>query len=170
MSAHKSIDKICIIALIVTLLITVLFMNGEKLGVQVIAADSVPDDPALAAEMLLKTAGQVDLIVTTGGVSGSSTVEFYKWIYQADESGVIAGAGFKDETLNALMAEASSTKSHTQENVDKLHDYLVEECYRYTPITFCQINMWRTDSGIVDMALDYNLAPRLGSCTYTWNK
>ncbi len=48
---------------------TFLSLRLKELGAQVIAADSVPDDPALAAEMLLKTAGQVDLIVTTGGVS-----------------------------------------------------------------------------------------------------
>ena len=37
MSTHKNIDRICIITIILTLLVTVLFMNGERLGVQVIA-------------------------------------------------------------------------------------------------------------------------------------
>lgn len=107
--------------------------------------------------------------LTTGGVQGSSTIEFYKWIYDTDETGTNA-TGFNDPKLNDLMKTASTTAGHTPENMENLHDYLVEQCYRYTPITFCQINMWRNDSGIVDLALDYNLAPRLGSCTYVWNK
>ena len=41
MSTHKYFDRICVAVLIVTLLITVLFMNGERLGIQVIVdADS----------------------------------------------------------------------------------------------------------------------------------
>ena len=35
MSTHKYFDRICVAVLIVTLLITVLFMNGERLGIQV---------------------------------------------------------------------------------------------------------------------------------------
>ena len=34
MSTHKHIDKICCVVLALTLIITVLFMNGEKLGIQ----------------------------------------------------------------------------------------------------------------------------------------
>ena len=34
MSTHKHFDKICCVALVLTLLITVLFMNGENLGLQ----------------------------------------------------------------------------------------------------------------------------------------
>lgn len=37
MSTHKHIDKICIAAVIVSLLLTVLFMNGEALGIQAAA-------------------------------------------------------------------------------------------------------------------------------------
>lgn len=34
MSTSKSIDRICIIAVVVTLLISILFMNGSALGIQ----------------------------------------------------------------------------------------------------------------------------------------
>lgn len=37
MSTHKSIDRICLLVLVLTLLLTVAFMNGERLGLQVIA-------------------------------------------------------------------------------------------------------------------------------------
>ncbi len=37
MSAHRNIDRICIVVLVLTLLLTVAFMNGEKLGIQAIA-------------------------------------------------------------------------------------------------------------------------------------
>jgi hypothetical protein len=36
MSTHKNIDRICIVVLVLTLLVIVLFMNGESLGVEVI--------------------------------------------------------------------------------------------------------------------------------------
>ena len=42
-SAHRNIDKICIVVLVLTLLLTVLFMNGEKLGIQVIADEDAED-------------------------------------------------------------------------------------------------------------------------------
>ena len=37
MSTHKNIDRICILVLVLTLLLTVAFMFGEKLGIQVVA-------------------------------------------------------------------------------------------------------------------------------------
>ncbi len=37
MSTHRNIDRICIVVLVLTLLLTVAFMNGEKLGITVIA-------------------------------------------------------------------------------------------------------------------------------------
>ena len=37
MSTHKHIDKICTCVLIITLLVTVLFMNGEYFGIQAVA-------------------------------------------------------------------------------------------------------------------------------------
>ena len=37
MSTHKNIDRICIVVLVLTLLVTVAFMNGEKLGIRVVA-------------------------------------------------------------------------------------------------------------------------------------
>ena len=37
MSTHKQIDKICCVAVIIALLISVIFMNGESLGIQATA-------------------------------------------------------------------------------------------------------------------------------------
>ena len=37
MSAHRNIDRICMVVLALTLLLTVAFMNGEKLGIRVAA-------------------------------------------------------------------------------------------------------------------------------------
>ncbi len=36
MSTHRNIDRICIVVVVLTLLLTIAFMNGEKLGIQVI--------------------------------------------------------------------------------------------------------------------------------------
>ncbi|MCR5500853.1 MAG: carbohydrate-binding domain-containing protein [Acetatifactor sp.] len=37
MSTHRNIDRICIVVLVLTLLLTVAFMNCEKLGIKVVA-------------------------------------------------------------------------------------------------------------------------------------
>ena len=37
MSTHKFIDRICVVILVCTVLLTILFMNGEALGIQVIS-------------------------------------------------------------------------------------------------------------------------------------
>ena len=44
MSTHKNIDRICVAVLIVTVLITLLFMNGERLGIQVIVDEDAQED------------------------------------------------------------------------------------------------------------------------------
>ena len=43
MSTHRHIDAICVAVLIVTLLITVLFMNGEALGIRVIVDEDAEE-------------------------------------------------------------------------------------------------------------------------------
>lgn len=50
MSTHKHIDFICVAVLFCTLLVTVLFMNGEALGIKVIAADDDPDSGYTATD------------------------------------------------------------------------------------------------------------------------
>ena len=37
MAASKHIDRICVIAIVCTLLLTILFMNGQRLGLTVLA-------------------------------------------------------------------------------------------------------------------------------------
>lgn len=37
MSTHRNIDRICVVVLVLTLILTVVFMNGEKLGIKVIS-------------------------------------------------------------------------------------------------------------------------------------
>ena len=37
MSTHRYIDRICFVALFFTLIVTVLFMNGERLGIESVA-------------------------------------------------------------------------------------------------------------------------------------
>lgn len=44
MSTHKHIDAICIVVVLFTLLLTVLFMNGEALGISVIASEENSSD------------------------------------------------------------------------------------------------------------------------------
>ena len=37
MSTHRNIDRICIVVLVLTLILTVIFMNGERLGIKVVS-------------------------------------------------------------------------------------------------------------------------------------
>ena len=34
MSTHKYIDRICVIALVIAMVVTLLFMNGENIGIK----------------------------------------------------------------------------------------------------------------------------------------
>ena len=43
MSAHKHIDAVCVVITVLTLLLTVLFMNGETLGITVLADEDAGD-------------------------------------------------------------------------------------------------------------------------------
>ena len=56
MSTHRNIDRICIVVLVLTLLLTAAFMNGEKLGIRV-AAD---EDAESYSETVLFTANDQD--------------------------------------------------------------------------------------------------------------
>jgi len=75
MSTHKYFDRICVAVLIVTLLITVLFMNGERLGIQVIVdADSeAHSDDSLFTEKDLDGAWDTSgaSVITLNGASAS---------------------------------------------------------------------------------------------------
>lgn len=75
MSTHKYFDRICVAVLIVTLLITVLFMNGERLGIQVIVdADSeAHSDDSLFTENDLDGAWDTSgaSVITLSGASAS---------------------------------------------------------------------------------------------------
>lgn len=55
MSTHKHIDKICVVAVLLTLLFTVLFMNGEAFGIQ-------PSSKAMGYENRLFDTSQVHTI------------------------------------------------------------------------------------------------------------
>ena len=37
MSTHRWMDRICVVVIVLSLIVTILFMNGEKLGIQRIA-------------------------------------------------------------------------------------------------------------------------------------
>ena len=79
MSTHKNFDKICVAVLIVTLLLTLLFVNGEKLGIRVIVdEDAQEDSPAdhftandLNADWDASSATVITLNGSSASISGS---------------------------------------------------------------------------------------------------
>ena len=94
MSTHKHIDLICVVVLILTLLVTVLFMNGERYGIQVIvdadAAGSAGSAWFTANELRGDWNTSADTVITlkgdTASVSGGGA-------YVYDGNVIISNAG-----------------------------------------------------------------------------
>ena len=94
MSTHRHINAICLIVLVFTLVITVLFMNGEKLGIRTITeveAEEDSDSPYFTAndrQMNWSTTGatQISLLGSKAVVNGGGA-------YAYDRDVIITSAG-----------------------------------------------------------------------------
>lgn len=90
MSAHKHIDAICVVITVLTLLITVLFMNGEALGITVMADEDVGDgmftENDLDATWDTANATRIRLSDEGSTVSGNGA-----YVYEGDVHIVYAG-------------------------------------------------------------------------------
>lgn len=69
MSTHKHIDAICIVVVLFTLLLTVLFMNGETLGIAVIASEENSSDMFTANDQdaAWDTANATEIVLSDDG-------------------------------------------------------------------------------------------------------
>ena len=93
MSTHKSIDFICVVVLLLTLLLTVLFLNGERFGIQ-----TVVDEDAGGAGSAYFTANDLNgtwdsASATVITLKGDSAAVSGGGAYFYDGSVVIASAG-----------------------------------------------------------------------------
>ena len=86
MSTHPWIDRICVIVTVLSLIVTVLFMNGEKLGIEVI---SDTDAEAYAGSEYF-TANDLNGVIELNGDSAKITGNGAYWL---DGSLVIARTG-----------------------------------------------------------------------------
>ena len=77
--------------------------------------------------------------------------------------------GFKDDHLQELLETAASIEGHTPENMDALYQYIADKNYVYSTFGTSVTNMWRTDSGIVEICSAFGALPYLGGFTYSWN-
>lgn len=105
-------------------------------------------------------------------ITPNSTSNIGLWKIVLDQRNYEAGTtvnGFKDDELQSLLETAGSIEGHTQENMDKLYQYIVDRCYLYSTFNVSNVCMWRTDSGIVETAVQYGGLPYVGGFTYSWN-
>ena len=92
MAGSKHIDKICVVVLVFSLLLTVLFVNGERLGIEMI----VDEDAGANAGLVCFTANDLDgdwdaSNATRITLDGSGTAGGGAYFYNGDL--VISGAG-----------------------------------------------------------------------------
>ncbi len=114
MSTHKHFDLICVAVLLLTLLLTVLFINGERLGIQVIVDEDAESNSDSAyftsndrkADWNTGGATKITLKGDKASVSGSGA-----YAYNGDV--IISGAGYfvVSGTLNdgSIIVDANST-------------------------------------------------------------
>lgn len=78
--------------------------------------------------------------------------------------------GIQDEKLDELCNALSAPGGNTQENNKAIHDYLVENYYVYCPMRSCILDMWRADSGLIQIAYGKAFLPVFGASSYSWNQ
>lgn len=111
---------------------------------------------------------QYDIVTITP--TGASNIQLWKVMLDSRNYNGTTVNGFKDDKLQELIETAGSIEGHTQENMDALYDYSVEQAYLYSPFGMSSVHMWRNDTVIKDVAVMYGAIPYLGGFTYTWNE
>ncbi len=96
MSTHKNIDRVCILVLVLMLLLTVGFMNGEKLGIRAIADEDAENYAGTAyfTENDLDGAWKDNAYTTCITLSGDSAKVSGSGAYAYDGGVVIASGGW----------------------------------------------------------------------------
>lgn len=105
-------------------------------------------------------------------ITPNSTSNIGLWKVVMDQRNYENGTtvnGFKDDKLQELLELAGSIDGHTEENMDKLYDYITDTLYIYSTFNVSTLCMWRTDGGIVSTEMEYGALPYIGGFTYTWN-
>ena len=93
MSTHKNFDKICVVVLVLTLLLTILFINGERLGVTVVVDE---DDEAHSGSVYF----------TANDLNGDWDSSGATVITLAGESASISGSGAYAHDGNVVISSA----------------------------------------------------------------
>ncbi len=128
MSTHKNIDKICVAVLVFTLLLTLLFLNGRRLGIEVVVDE---DDEAHSGAVFFtkndldgswdsSAATVITLAGDTASISGSGA-------YAHDGNVVISSAGLY--VLSGALADGSIVvDAHNNSKVWLLFDGVDVAC------------------------------------------
>ncbi len=128
MSTHKNFDKICVAVLIVTLLLTLLFINGEQLGIQVVVDE---DDEAHSGSVYF-TANDLNGEWSTDGatvitLNGESAAVSGSGAYAYDGGVVISSAGLY--VLSGTLSDGSIViDAHNNSKVWLLFDGVELSC------------------------------------------
>lgn len=120
-------------------------------------------------ERSLYTASQVDgtqwdlQIISNGGVDLASS-----WIQSYDMNAYPGGdaASRKDATLTQLIHNSSTTAGFTTENINAVHDYLMEHLYDYGLCQGHQCDVYRADLGITQESYLFGGTLDFVSCVY----
>lgn len=120
-------------------------------------------------ERSLYTASQVDgsqwdlQIISNGGVDLASS-----WIQSYDMNSYPSGdaASRKDATLTQMIHNSSTTAGFTSENINAVHDYLMEHLYDYGLCQAHQCDVYRADLGITQESYLFGGTLDFVSCVY----
>lgn len=109
-----------------------------------------------------------DLIAEQYGLA--TTIQDWRLILDEENWGGKTRFGFQDPELQELLKTAYTPSTHTQENMDILYDYIIDNAYMKGICRHENVYMWRSDSVVKDVAVNASRQFLPHCCTYIWNE
>lgn len=107
---------------------------------------------------------QYDMFINQ--VGGFSLANHWNTRYDARSYKTGDATSRHDYVLSDLIAEASSVEGFTEENIDKVHNYIKEEAYGYGMYQPYILSVWRNDVGIKEVVNDVFKTVIPSACVY----
>ena len=123
-----------------------------------------------AAEMAYIVANRLDgtkYDMFINSIGGTYLADAWAIRYDPNAYSTGDGTSRKDYTLGELLYETWTPEGYTEENIDKVHNYLKESCIAYglyNPYNYC---VWRSEIGVTDEVYEIagTIAPAATSYT-----
>lgn len=134
MTSHKRIDLICIIITLMAILLTVLFINGESLGIKVVySAEDVDDLSEEAATLITFEGSEISIsgngAYTYDGDVYISTSGYYRFSGTLDDGSIVVNANKSSKVwliLNGVNITCSDGACIRVDTADKVYVNLAE--------------------------------------------